>query len=151
MNRNAALLRLLSFLVLVLLVFGRSMAAAETPPAKEQNVRELLVVMRAGDTGMQVVDAMIATLKEALPSAPAEYWTSLRQNIKAGDFVEMLVPVYAKHLDAADINELIRFYRTPTGQRFLDRQPAILQDSLVIGQKWGEQIAQRALADLKKK
>lgn len=148
---NTLLRRLSASLVLALLVFAGSMAAEEAPAAtKEQKVRELLVLMRAGDLGMQTVDAMIDAMKDAI-QAPDEYWTSFRQKIKADDLVDMLVPVYAKHLDSADIDELIRFYRSPAGQRFLDKQPAILQESMVIGQKWGEQLAMRAIEDLNKK
>jgi len=139
-----------SLVITLLLLSAGSLAAQEPPATKEQKVRELLAVMRAADLGLQVIDGMIGGMKEALPAAPDEFWTSFRQKIKASDLVDMLVPVYAKHLDTADIDELIRFYRTPAGQRFLDKQPVILEESMAIGEKWGEQLAARAVEDLQK-
>lgn len=136
------------FAAVILLVMGVAAWAQEAPATKEEQVRELLVLLRAGEMGVQVVDGMIGSMKEALPSVPEEYWTKFRQQVKASDLVDLLVPVYAKHLEAADVEGLIRFYRSPTGQRFLDKQPVILQESMAIGQKWGEQLAAKAIKDI---
>lgn len=142
--------RRVAFLVLSILVFLPAARGAE-PATKEARVRELLVVMRAGDMGVQMVDGMIGAMKEAMPAAPAEFWTSFRNRVKPDELVDMLVPIYANNLEPADVEELIRFYGSPAGQRFLDRQPAIMQQSMVVGQKWGERLATEALAELQKK
>lgn len=130
-------------------------AAGQTPPPanpanKEQRVRKLLVLMRAGNIGVQIVDQMIASLKESLPDAPDAFWTGFRSKVKSEEMVEMLVPIYMKHLDAADIEELIRFYDSPTGQRFLDKQPLMMRESMMVGQEWGQRIAKEAFDELQK-
>lgn len=140
----------IAFLVVSILVFLPA-ARGEEPATKEARVRELLVVMRAGDMGVQMVDGMIGAMKEAMPGAPTEFWTSFRNRVKPGELVDMLVPIYANNLEPADVEELIRFYRSPTGQRFLEKQPVIMQQSMVVGQKWGEKLATEALAELQKK
>jgi hypothetical protein len=122
--------------------------AQEAPSAKEQQVRELLVLMRAGDMGVQMIDGMIGNLKEMLPDAPDEYWIKFRQKVKSSDLVDLLVPIYERNLDAADVEELIRFFRSATGQRFLEKQPVILEQSMAVGQKWGEQLAEQAIKEL---
>ena len=133
----------------MLLLIGTAAWAQETPDAKQQRqVRELLVLMRAGDMGLQMVDGMIGNMKQLLPGAPDEFWTKFRQKIKGSDLIDLLVPVYAKNLDAADVEALIQFYRSPTGQRFIEKQPIILQESMVVGQKWGEQLAAQAIKEL---
>ncbi len=133
-----------------LIAFAGSMAAQAPAASKEQRVRELLVLMRAGDMGVQVVDSMIGSMKGAMPDAPAELWVSFRQKVKSDDLVDMLVPVYAKHLELADVEELIRFYRSPTGQRFLDKQGAIVHESMEVGQKWGEKLAMQVMEEVQK-
>ncbi|MCI5072522.1 DUF2059 domain-containing protein [bacterium] len=55
-------------------------------------------------------------------------------------FTEMLVPVYAKHFTDKDIDGLIKFYKTPLGKKLLEKQPLIMQDSLIVGQQWGQEI-----------
>jgi hypothetical protein len=99
---------------------------------------------------VQIVDSMIQAMKDAMPGASDAFWAAFRQQVKGSEFVDMLVPVYANNLALADMEELIRFYSSPAGQRFLDKQPLILQESMAIGQKWGEQLARKAIEELKK-
>ena len=137
-------------LVVVVLTLSLPAAAQEAAPSKEQRARQLLVLMRTGDMGLQIIDNMIDAMKAAMPQAGEEFWPAFRKKAKDTDFVDMLVPVYAKNLESADIDELIRFYSSPAGQRFLDRQPVIMQESMAIGQKWGEQLATQAIQELQK-
>jgi len=141
-------IRAIAFLVVA--VLSTTVLAQDAAPTKEQRVRELLTLMRAGDMGVQVIDQMIAAMKESVPQAPEEFWTKFRSKVKATELVDLLVPVYANNLEAADIEELIRFYSSPAGQRFLSKQPVILQESMKIGQTWGEKIATQAIEELQK-
>ena len=133
-------------LVLALLLPGTLFAAT-----KEQKVRQLLVLTGAGNLGVQVIDGLMGNMKQALPNVPAEFWTEFRKSVKPSEMIDLVVPIYAKHLEESDIDELIRFYGSPTGKRFVAQQPLILQDSMMAGQKWGEALAQRALDTLQKK
>lgn len=105
--------------------------------------------MNAADLGLQVMDGMMVSLKEMLPNAPEEFWTKLRANIKADELVDMVVPIYAKHLDETHLDAMITFYASPAGQHFIAKQPLIVQESMLAGSKWGETIAQRAIDQLK--
>jgi len=40
------------------------------------------------------------------------------------------VPVYQKHFTNGDINNLIAFYSTPTGQKFLHEMPAVTAETM---------------------
>lgn len=142
--------RMFGIAAVFVVAFAGSMAAQEPAASKEQRVRELLVLMGAGDMGVQIVDQMIDNMKAIAPEAPTELWTAFRQKVKSGDLVDMLIPVYAKHLELADVEELIRFYRTPTGRRFLEKQPLIMQESMLIGQKWGEKLSMEIIQDMQK-
>ena len=137
-------------LAVVMSVGAGSVSAQEPPASKEQRARKLLVLMHSAEMGLQMVDAMIVTMKPVMPDAGDEFWTTFRQGIKGNDLVDMLVPVYVKNLDDADIDELLRFYSSPAGQHFIEKQPVILQESMAIGQKWGEQLAARAIEEMSK-
>jgi hypothetical protein len=41
-----------------------------------------------------------------------------------------MVPVYQKHFTKGDINNLITFYSSPTGQKVLEEMPAIAGESM---------------------
>ena len=40
-----------------------------------------------------------------------------------------MVPVYQKHLSKSDVEEMIKFYSTPTGQKILREMPAMTAEA----------------------
>ena len=139
--------RLTAAAVTVLLL----MPLAASAQTKEAKVRELLDLMKASEMAMQMIDGTIAAMQDAMPGAGDEFWEAFRKEIKPGEFIELLVPIYANNFEDSDLDGLIAFYRSPVGKRLVEKQPAILQDSMVAGQKWGEQLANRALERLNQK
>ena len=41
-----------------------------------------------------------------------------------------MIPVYQKHLTKSDVDEMIKFYSTPTGQKFLREMPAMTAEGM---------------------
>ena len=39
------------------------------------------------------------------------------------------------------MRQLTAFYRQPIGQKLLEKQPAIVQESMAVGQKFGQAVA----------
>lgn len=144
------MLRRVLVTALVLSFLSAATLSAQEAPTKQQRIREMLILMRSGELGLQVLDQMIETMKRTMPGAPEEFWTSFRQKVKAEELVDLLVPVYDKNLEAGDVEEAIRFFSSPAGRRFVERQPVILEESMAAGQRWGEEIARRALEELQK-
>jgi uncharacterized protein len=133
--------------ILSLLLLPLSAEAQQTKAAK---ARELLGLMRAGDMAMQMLDGTVTAMQDAMPGTPDDFWTTFRKQIKPEEFIDLIVPIYAENFDDADLDGLIQFYRSPVGKRLVEKQPAILQQSMAAGQKWGEQLAQRAIEQLQK-
>jgi uncharacterized protein len=46
------------------------------------------------------------------------------------EIVEAMVPVYQKHLTKGDVDHLVAFYSSPTGQKFLREMPAITSEAM---------------------
>lgn len=135
---------------LILLAVTASAQTGDATATQEKRVRELLKLMRAGDIGMQMIDNMIASLKDSMPETPEAFWTGFRKRARPDDLVEMLVPIYMKNLSTSDVEEMIRFYSSPAGQHFLDKQPVIMTESMKAGQAWGERLATEAFDEMKK-
>jgi hypothetical protein len=49
------------------------------------------------------------------------------------EMVNALVPIYQRHFTTKDVDELIRFYSSPVGQKMLREQPQLLQESMQAG------------------
>ena len=59
-----------------------------------------------------------------------------------------MAPVYDKNLSHDEVKALIKFYTSPEGKRVIAAMPKIQRESMVIGQQWGEKIAQRVAQKL---
>jgi hypothetical protein len=60
------------------------------------------------------------------------------------DLLQAMVPIYRRHLTKSDIEEMIRFFGGPVGQKLLREQPQMMQEGMQVGmaiqQKRMEQI-----------
>ncbi len=119
------------------------------PMSKEQKIRSLLNRTGAASMGQQMLDTMMAQVEQQ-PDTPPGFVDKFKMLAAHDDLVERIIPVYDKHLDEADIDGILAFYDSKAGRDLAKAQPLILQESMVEGQKWAEELANKALAELKK-
>ncbi|HEV7242483.1 MAG TPA: DUF2059 domain-containing protein [Thermoanaerobaculia bacterium] len=138
-------------LVACLLVSALTVSAEQkVAGAKEQKVRRLLKLIKAEAMATQMLDAMMGSMQANMQAGSDEFWQSFKSQVKADELMELLVPVYADNLDEADIDGLIQFYESPVGQKFVSKQGIIIEQSMAVGQKWGEAVAEKAIRQLQK-
>jgi hypothetical protein len=91
---------------------------------------------------LSTMESMIAAQRQANPQIPAAFWNTFMAHARRDttQLIDLLVPIYAAHLTRSDLEELLRFYTSPIGQRLAAVQPAILQESMLAGQNWGASI-----------
>ena len=80
-----------------------------------------------------------------------KFWEGFRAEIDTEELIRMTIPIYDKHLTHEEIRGLIAFYQTPLGAKLIEKLPAIAQDSMLVGMKWGEEVAERAMAKLEER
>jgi uncharacterized protein len=54
-------------------------------------------------------------------------------DVPVDELINAVIPIYQRHLSKTDLEELIRFYGSPVGQKLLREQPQILQESMLAG------------------
>lgn len=123
-------------------------AAPAIDPAFEADIRALLLATGAGSMGIQMMDQMLVSLKPMAPGLPDAFWEGVKAEFKADDLINMVVPIYAKHLSHDDVKALISFYESPAGKKMIQVQPQIMSESMAVGQAWGEQVAMRVVAKM---
>jgi hypothetical protein len=120
-------------------------------PQKEKDIRALLEVSGTAKLGMQVLDQMIVQMRRTHPDVPPEFWDAFKKEVGPEDFIELIVPVYAKHFSDDEVKELIKFYKSPIGQKLIREQPMMVRELMVAGQQWGAQLGPRIAKRLKEK
>jgi len=118
-----------------------SVSSVLAEPASTKSIKLLMERTGAGDIGVQMMNNMITALKKMIPDAPEKFWEDVTKEIDSDQIIALIIPVYQKHLTEKDIQEINAFYNTDAGKKLIKSQPAIMQESMVLGQQWGQQIA----------
>ncbi len=70
-------------------------------------------------------------------------------------FLNSGAQIYARHFTPEEMRQVTGFYRTPAGQKFLQKQPEMMQETMVLGQKFGLAVAKdiqdRMVEELRKR
>jgi hypothetical protein len=152
------------------LLFATSPAPAQAPPPEAPSpealaaARELVVASRAADQVKRVMPLLMQQLKPAIvqgrPEVDKAYdavtpilLESLNNRLQ--EFIDRIAPIYARNFTAGELGDIAAFYRTPTGQKLLEKLPGVMQQSLAVGQQFGQTLAldmqQRILEEMKKR
>lgn len=143
---------------------GPCLAAEELSSEKRADIERLLEITGATSLSRQMAGLaagqMAQLLRKARPDIPQRVLDVLPEEVGAvfeaniGSFKEAITPVYHKHFTGNEIKEMIRFYSTALGQKTVRVLPALMNESMAVGQKWGESLGpsinERIRARLKK-
>jgi uncharacterized protein len=153
---------------IALCLIGRGPAAAQPAAAPTQDAlaaaRELVQVARAADQLKLILPSIIQALKPAVVQGRPQiekdfdaFAPALLDNMSARlpEFTEQIVLIYAHNFTPEEMREMTTFYRSPVGQRLLEKLPAVTQESMRVGQAWGQRIGaevqNRMIEELRKK
>lgn len=120
-------------------------------PVMAKDVRHLLKASGAVNVGGIAMHRMIAMLRQSMPNVPAAYWDAFEKRIDVNDLVDLLVPIYARHLSHKEVLALIKFYESPTGRAYVKALPVITAESQKAGQAWGMKLAREAVSEVRAK
>ncbi len=121
----------------------------ETSSMKEDVIR-LLEVTESIALSKQMLLPMLDTLSQTNPEIPQEIWKRLYDSFDADLIISEIVPLYLKYFTHEDIKNMLDFYTSPTGEKTIEIMPALIQESMVIGQALGRRVMQEIIEDLKK-
>lgn len=137
---------------LTLTFLRRHLAVAAVAPAAaniEAKVREMLDLVGASKMGQEVMQSMLAQFRQ-MPGLPAGFVDEFIKQAKPDELVDMVVPIYVKHLDEASLDAALAFYRTPAGRKLLAVQPVIMKESMAAGEQWGKRLAEEVMRKLRR-
>jgi hypothetical protein len=137
---------------------------APAAPEALAAARELIVTLKAADNFKALMPALMSSLKPAIvqnrPQVERDYDALVPvllegMNARLGEVLDAIAGIYARNFTAAELNEIVAFYRGPTGQKFVARQTGIMQESMIAGQKFGQAVGaemqNRMIEELRKK
>lgn len=138
--------------------------AEDLTTAKRTDIQRLLETTGALSLGRQmsayVVRHYMDSLRQMRPDIPAAALDTIPPvvdevigaNLPA--FADKMVPLYHRYFTHAEIGQLLAFYQTDVGRKSIQVMPQLLQESMKMGQEWGQalgpEIQRRVKERLKK-
>ncbi|WP_229238393.1 DUF2059 domain-containing protein [Dyella amyloliquefaciens] len=133
------------------LAMAGAQAMAASGPASEAQVRQLMDVVGVGKMLSQMNYQAVTTMQQSLPCVPAEYWQNYMDANATQQFIGRLVPVYQKHFNADELDGLLKFYRSPLGQKVINEMPTTMAEANQAGRQWSQERSDQLIAELKQK
>jgi hypothetical protein len=144
-------------LIVACLLLLPAAARAEAPaPDAMTAARRLVTTMKLADPYKAQLPAILLGLKPALtqdrPEIERDYEAMMPMLADAftpyyASMVDGIAAIYATNFTAAELKDMEAFYRQPTGQKVLEKMPAINQQALAVGQE----ISRKAAEDLRQR
>jgi uncharacterized protein len=141
-------------------------AAQMQPPSPEalSAAKELLETMHLNEQYKAIVPALFKNLKPSIVQGRAEVdrqYDALTPmmidafNQRVSEMTDAAAIVYARTFTVEEIHTLNDFYKTSAGQKMLQKLPAMTQELMVAGRKFGQsvgaEVQQRMIDELRKR
>jgi hypothetical protein len=81
------------------------------------------------------------SFRQKVPNATPKQIEALRgvfdevTKMPLDEMINTVITIYQRHLTKTDVDELIRFYSSPVGQKLLREQPQIMRESMQAGKE----------------
>jgi hypothetical protein len=138
-------------LLAFLLVGFMPLFYCQTASLKEQKIRELLSIMGENERYVQMQKSMIDAICKSNPRVKKETLTEMASQINPKEIVELVIPIYEKYYSVEDIDQIIAFYKSPTGQKILQVIPKLMQETMEVVIKWSQEKTQEILKKMEVK
>ncbi len=119
--------------------------AAASAPASKEDVERYLRTMHSHDMMQNMIVAMAKPMHQMVhdqflkekDKLPADFETRMNKmmddmmkDMPFDEMMQAMVPSYQKHLTKGDVDSLVAFYSSPTGQKVLRELPAIMGEAM---------------------
>ncbi len=138
-------MRRIAFLLVLLFSIA---VAAQQQPASAEDINRLVEAMHIKKNMVQMqhtmldqwIDNMSGELVKTLTPQQRQRFQGIMKDMMTeslaayppDEMIQDLVPIYQKYLDKSDVEAMVRFYSSPSGQKFLDSQPKIMSAFMAV-------------------
>jgi hypothetical protein len=142
LTAKVARMKLARFISELAIVIALSLAIPSAGEAgisseKERAIRKLMELTGVAYLGNQMSQQFLAEMRPIFPQVPESLWVEFVESWNVEELTELIIPIYDRHLSMTELQALIAFYSTPTGQSILQKLPTVTYESMVVGQQWG--------------
>jgi uncharacterized protein len=141
-------------IIISLMIVSVTTNFAQTDANYKVSLKKMLQVAGSEESFKVAIKQMFDMYKKQSTNVPDSVWSDFENEFLStsiDQLVDMLAPVYQKHMTEEDLKKIIKFYQTPTGKKYAEKTPLIMQESMEVGQQWGMKMGQVFQEKLKAK
>jgi hypothetical protein len=152
-------------LLIALGAFGSAALAQNSPSAPNvQLAREVVVASGATRAFEGVVPSILQQSLNVFVQQNPDLQKDLVESLKAigpsfekrtSEIIDIIASVYATRFTPQELKELLTFYQSAVGKKFVTLLPNVLEESFIKTQEWGgrlsEEIVRTMRAEMKKR
>lgn len=150
------MLYLRPFLLFILLATGPVGDAQEvkakphsSSPEKVLLIKDMLAITGTANLANQILGSMIQSMKPRFPDIPETVWDRIMIKMHTEDMIETMVEIHGRHFSMEELQIIVTFYKSPTGQRMIKELPTLMSESMTAGQEWGKRKGAEIIEELK--
>ena len=136
---------LTSSLFLIFPMVGAAHQSASDSPATKEDVEKYLEVTHARTMMKQIMDVMTKQahqmvhdqISKDFDKLPPDFETRMNKmtddtlkTFPVDEMLDAMIPVYQKHWTKGDVDAMVAFYSTPTGQKILRELPTTMAEAM---------------------
>lgn len=113
--------------------------------------KSLLEAIGAAKQFDAVMPLMMAQMQDSFMQMSPEHGQEIREVMtqladrfskRKSELFDQIAPLYSERFTAVEMGELTKLFGSGIGAKFIQLQPEMVQQSMLIGQRWGEKIGQ---------
>jgi hypothetical protein len=149
--------RMIGLFALLVFLLPAPAATAQAPsPEALSAAKELLETMHYKEQVSAILPGIIKAMKPSIVQGRAEVdrqYDALTPMMLDGfqarlsELSEAAALVYSRNFSSEDMQAMTAFYKTPAGQRLLQKLPTVTQEVMIVGGKFGQSVGE----DMRKK
>jgi len=112
-------------------------SSAQAEPASTQSIREYLRLSGIEAYTIEKAKRMLPMFKQMAKNMPEDLWAKLS---RTDNLIDKIIPTYQKYLTENEVQDLISFYKTPTGMQFAKVSGTIDQEITERGAREAQMI-----------
>jgi hypothetical protein len=98
----------------------------------EEKVKLVLIMIDASGVRRN----MEQNIEQVLSQVAENKREKFTEHLKVSEIIERLVPVYSKYYSDEELIDIIQFYETPTGKKFMETIPEIMKDAVQVAAQY---------------
>ena len=124
---------------------GFAQTSTDDSPATKADVERYFQAVKSHDMMKKMMGSMTQSMHQMMheqylkhkDDLPADYESQMTAmmddmfaNMPMDEIMQAMIPAYQKHFTKGDMDNLVAFYSTPTGEKVLRELPAIMTESM---------------------